>query len=113
MEHTSNENIAAALKLLEEAAKQKKDEVKTALADKYASLKGLILESESSLVTSLANARDCACEAAAHAKDVTVEKAHAIACDVDQSVRRNPWPYIASAGVIGLLLGAILGRSRK
>lgn len=46
-------------------------------------------------------------------ENIAVEKAHAIACDVDQSVRRNPWPYIAGAGVIGLLLGGILGRSRK
>ena len=113
MEHTSNENIAAALKLLEEAAKQKKDEVKTAIADKYESLKGLIMESESSLMKSLITAKDRALEAAAEARAASVEKARAIACDVDQSVHRNPWPYIAGAGVIGLLLGWTLGRSRK
>jgi ElaB/YqjD/DUF883 family membrane-anchored ribosome-binding protein len=113
MEHTSSESIAAALKLLEEAAKQKRDEVKTAMSDKYASLKSLVLESEGSLMASLTNARDCACEAAAHAKEVTAEKAHAIASEVDESVHRNPWLYIAGASVIGLLLGGMLSRSRK
>ena len=76
-------------------------------------LKSLVLESEGSLMASLTNARDCARDAAAHAKEVTVEKARAIAGDVDESVHRNPWPYIAGAAVVGLVLGGILGRSRK
>ena len=44
MEHTSSEKIAEALKLLDEAAKQKKDEVRTLMSDKYAHLKNVIVE---------------------------------------------------------------------
>lgn len=113
MENTSTENIAAALKLLEEAAKQKKDELRTVISDKYTNLKGLIIESESNLMKSLTTAKDHALEAVAHAKDVSVEKAREIACDVDKSVHRNPWPYIGGAAVIGVLLGYILARNRK
>ncbi|MEI7898676.1 MAG: hypothetical protein WCK89_00370 [bacterium] len=111
--HTSSENIAEALKLLEEAAKQKKDELKNVMSDKYTHLKNLVMESESSLVRSLADAKKHAAEAAAHAKEVSVEKAREIADDVDKRVHRNPWPYIGGTAVVSLLLGYILGHNRK
>ena len=113
MEHTSNENIAEALKLLEEAAKQKKDELKSAMSDKYTHLKSIIVEAEGSLAKSLSDARKHAVEAATHAKEVTLEKAGEIAHDVDKNVHRNPWPFIGGTAVVGLLLGYILGRNRK
>ena len=113
MEHTSSENIAEALKLLEEAAKQKKEELKSIMSDKYTHLRSAIVETESSLVKSLSDAGKHAVEAATHAKDVGVEKAREIAGDVDQHVHRNPWPYIGGTAVVSLLLGYILGRNRK
>jgi ElaB/YqjD/DUF883 family membrane-anchored ribosome-binding protein len=112
MEHTSSENFAAALKLLEEAAKQKKDELRTVISDKYTNLRGLILENEKSLINSFTTAKDQAFDAATHAKEASVEKAREIARDVDKDVRQNPWPYIAGSAVAGLLLGYILGRNR-
>ena len=113
MEHTSSENMAEALKLLELAATQKKDELKTVLVDKYANLRNLIAENEESVVKSLANAKAHAIEAVAHAKDVSVEKAREVAREVDKSVHQNPWPYLAGTAAVGLLLGYILGRNRK
>jgi ElaB/YqjD/DUF883 family membrane-anchored ribosome-binding protein len=113
MEHTSSEKISEALKLLDAAATQKRDELKSALTDKYTHLKNAIVETESSLAKSLADARKHAVEAATHAKDVGVEKVRDVAHDVDKSVRRNPWPYIAGTAAGGLLLGYLLGRSRK
>ena len=113
MEHTSSEKISEALKLLEEAATQKKDELKSAMSDKYTHLKHVIVETEHGLAKSLSDARKHAVEAAVHAKDVGVEKAQEIAHDVDKNVHRNPWPYIAGTAAVGLLLGYILGRNRK
>ncbi len=113
MEHTSSENFAEALKLLEEAAKQKKDELKAVMSDKYTNLKSLIMENESSLLRSLTAAKNQACQVTAHAKDVSVEKAREIAHDVDKSVHQSPWLYIGGAAVGGLLFGYILGRNRK
>ena len=113
MEHTSNENIAEALKLLEHAATQKKDELKSVMSDKYANLRSLIMETEGGLMKSLVNAKVHAIEAVAHAKDVGVEKVRDIARDVDKSAHQNPWPYIAGTAAAGLLLGYILGRNRK
>jgi len=111
--NTSSENIAEALKLLEDAAEQKKDELKNVMSDKYKNLKNLIMESESSLVKSLSEAKRQAAEAAKHAKDVSVEKSLEIVGDVDKNVHRNPWAYIGGTAVIGLLLGYVLGRNPK
>ena len=111
--NTSNENIAAALKLLEEAALQKRDELKSVMSDKYTHLKSVIVETESGLVKALADAKKHAAEAALHAKDVGVEKARELVGDVDKNVHRNPWPYIGGTAVISLLLGWILGRNPK
>jgi ElaB/YqjD/DUF883 family membrane-anchored ribosome-binding protein len=113
MEHKSNENISAALKLLEDAAKQKKDELKMVLSDKYTNLRSLIIETDSSLMKLLDNAKDHALESADHFKEAGVEKAHEIVRDVDGSVHHNPWPYIAGAAVLGTLLGVLLRRSAK
>ena len=113
MEHTSSEKISEALKLLEEAATQKKDELKSVMSDKYTHLKNVIVETEHGLAKALSDARKHAVEAAVHAKDVSGEKAREIASDVDMSVHRNPWPYVGGAAVVGLLLGYILGRNRK
>jgi len=113
MEHKSSENIGAALKLLEEAAKQKKDELRTIMSDKYTNLRSLILENESSLMESLTTAKDHVLDAATDVKDAGVEKAREIARDVDKGVHQNPWPYIAGSAMVSVLLGYILGRSRK
>jgi ElaB/YqjD/DUF883 family membrane-anchored ribosome-binding protein len=113
MEHTSGEKISEALKLLEEAAKERKDELRNAMSDKYTHLKNAIVEGEHNLVKSLSDARKHAVEAALHAKDVGVEKVREVAHDVDKSVHHNPWPYLAGTAAVGLLLGYILGRSRK
>lgn len=113
MEHTSSEKILEALRLLEEAATQKKDELKSVMVDKYSHLKSVIVETEHSLAKSLSDARKQAVEAALHAKEVGVEKACELANDVDKRVHKNPWPYVGGAAVVGLLLGYILGRNRK
>ena len=111
--NTGSENIAEALKLLEEAAKQKKDELKSVMSDKYTHLRSVIADTESGLAKKLAGAKNQAVEAAAHVKEVGVEKARELTRDVDKSVHENPWPYIGGTAVIGLLLGYILGRSPK
>jgi ElaB/YqjD/DUF883 family membrane-anchored ribosome-binding protein len=113
MENTGNENIAAALKLLEEAAKQSREELRTAMSEKYTHLKTLILESEGNMLKSLTIAKDRAVEAVTDAKAASVEKAREIAHDVDTRVHRNPWPYIAAAAVVGLMLGCILSHQRE
>jgi len=113
MQHTSSEKISEALKLLEEAAVQKKDELQGVMTDKYTHLKQFILESEGSLMQSLGDAKNKAGEAVCHARDVGVDKARELAHDVDAKVHSNPWPYLAGTATFGLLLGLFLGRNNK
>jgi ElaB/YqjD/DUF883 family membrane-anchored ribosome-binding protein len=115
MKHTStsSEQIAEALKLLEDAATQKKDELMGVLSDKYTHLRDLILETESSLSKSLSDTKRHAFDEADQAKDAGVKKVRELARDVDKKVRRNPWPYIGGTAVAGLLLGCFYGSNRK
>jgi len=105
---TSNEKLHEALKLLEEAAIEKRDDLKVVIGEKYSHLKDVVIETEGKMARQLAIAKAKAAEAAAHAKEVTAEKAKV----VDEHVHANPWPYIGGAAVAGLLLGYILGRSK-
>lgn len=113
MEHTSSEKISEALKLLEEAATQKKDELKGVISDKYTHLRKVIMETESSLAKAVADTGKSAVDDANHAKDAGVEKVREIVCDMDKKVHRNPWTYIAGTAVVGMLVGCMLSRRCK
>lgn len=109
---TSKENFTTALKLLEEAAKQKKEELTAVMSDKYTNLRSLILEKEGNLAKSFTTARDQAVDMAEHVRDAGIEKAREIADDVDKSAHQNPWPYIGGSALVGVLIGYIMGRNR-
>jgi len=106
---TSNAKISEALELLNDAAKEKKDELKGLMANKY----GHIREAMSSGVEHgkeiLKHTQDFAQETIDQGK----EKVLAIASDVDKRVHKDPWVYIAGTAVASVLLGYLLGSKRK
>ena len=106
---TSIEKINEALKVLEEAAKENKEQLTQATSGKYDSLRAAIVD-EKSIKEKLALAAQKAADLAARVKEASAEKAKEIAGAVDKSVRENPWPYIGGVAVGALLLGFILGR---
>ena len=114
MEQTlsNNEKIAEALRLLEDAAKGKKEELRTLVSNKYHNLKDALGEAELGMADAVAAAKKRAIEAAQQAKDLGLEKAKKIAADVDEQVHENPWPYIGGVAVAALLIGYILGRNK-
>lgn len=85
---SGNEKITEALKLLDEAAKEKKDELRDLISEKYENLK----------------------DATGYARDFGIAKTKELASTVDESVRENPWYYIGGVAIGALLLGYILGR---
>jgi ElaB/YqjD/DUF883 family membrane-anchored ribosome-binding protein len=109
---SNNEKIAEALKLLEEAAKGKKDELRNLVTDKYQHLKTALGETEHNVAETLAAAKKRAMEVALHAKEVGTDQAKKIAAEVDEQVHENPWPYIGGVAVAALLIGFLLGRSK-
>ena len=105
----SNEKIAEALKLLNEAAQEKKSDVTGLIADKYEALKQAIVDSEKSMGHAFVRGEKRAVEAAMQAKEFGVKKAK----EVDEHVHDNPWPYIGGAALVGILVGYILGRKNN
>jgi ElaB/YqjD/DUF883 family membrane-anchored ribosome-binding protein len=95
---TSNAKISEALELLNEAAKEKKDELKGLMVNKYSHI------------------RDAMTSGVEHAQEVIgqgKEKVIEIASDVDKRVHKDPWVYIAGAAAASLLLGYFMGAKRK
>jgi ElaB/YqjD/DUF883 family membrane-anchored ribosome-binding protein len=95
---SSNAKISEALELLNEVAKEKKDELKGLMVNKYAHIR----EAMSSGV-------EHAQEVIAQGKEKVIE----IAGDVDKRVHKDPWVYIAGAAAASLLLGYLMGSKRK
>ena len=109
---TSNEKIAEALKLLETAAREKKDELRTLAHDKYAHLKEALGDAQHTVSDTLAAARKRALEAAQQARTVGTEKAKQLASEVDTQVHAHPWPAIGGVAVVALLIGYVMGRNK-
>ena len=95
---TSHAKISEALELLNEAAKEKKDELKGLMSNKYSHI------------------RDVMSSGVEHAQEAILqgkEKVKEIAIDVDKRVHKDPWIYIAGAAATSLLLGYLMGSKRK
>ena len=106
---TSNAKISEALELLNEAAKEKRDELKGMMANRYSHIR-----------EAMTSGAEHGKEVLKHAQDITREaiaegsaKAKEIASDVDQRVRKDPWVYIAGTAAASLLLGYLIGSKRK
>ena len=110
MSAVANEKLTEALKLLEEAAVEKKEEIKGMLTAKCRNLKDLVISSEMSGEETLAALKKKVTDAAKKIQEVSVEKSKEIASTVDESAHKNPWYFIGGAAIGGLLLGYILGK---
>jgi ElaB/YqjD/DUF883 family membrane-anchored ribosome-binding protein len=101
MSSESTEKINAALTLLNEAARDKKDELSSLLEGKYDSLKQAVLHLESEVEEKARRGFSKTCEMAHEVK----EKAER----VDQKVHEDPWKTLTwttiGAFVIGFLIG--------
>jgi ElaB/YqjD/DUF883 family membrane-anchored ribosome-binding protein len=112
-ENSSNEKIKEALVLLEEAAIEKKDDLKNMIADKCSNLKDMLVNVEGKIEQPLQAFGKKAAETAICVKDKSIEKTKELADVVDEKVHKNPWPYIGGVGLAGLLLGYYLGQKKN
>lgn len=85
-EQKSSEKVREAIDLLKQASHDKKVELSDRLHGYY--------------------------EKAQDAKDRAVQKAKEKATQVDETVHRNPWPFIGGAAIFGFLVGLLM-RFRK
>lgn len=110
MESASNSKIAEALMLLEEAAKAKKEELRSLVSDKYTHLKTVLVDAEHAAAETIVAAQKRGMGALIDANEVSTKKLNEAAHVVDDHVHANPWPYIGGTAVVALLSGYILGR---
>ena len=106
---TNNSKITEAFELLNEAAKDKRQEMKELMTDRYSHIRQAFLEGSSQGKQLLEKAQHVAQEAIDEGRE-TVKKT---AKEVDKNVRENPWPYVGSAALVSLVLGYLMGSNRK
>lgn len=105
----SNKKFEEALQLLNDAAKEKKEEIQGLLGDKYTHIKDAIQEAAEDKAKELNRFKKTALKAFEEGEEKFAE----VAQDLDEKVHQNPWPYIGGAAFGALLLGYILGSSKR
>ena len=105
----SSKKFEEALQLLNEAAKDKKDEIQNLLGDKYTDIRKIIEQAAAKQKQNLKRAQRVAGEWIEEGEETLRD----VASEVDERVHENPWPYIGGVAIGALLLGFILGSSSR
>lgn len=105
----SNGKISEALELLNEAAKEKKDELKGLITDRYSHIKEAMTSGAEHGKEIIKKTKDFAQEAMVEGE----EKVKEVVGNVDKRVRKDPWAYIIGTAAVSLLLGYFMGTSKR
>jgi ElaB/YqjD/DUF883 family membrane-anchored ribosome-binding protein len=97
-----DKRINEALELLNEVARDKKVELQGIVSNKYGELRSAIGGVAGKLQHNVVETYQRG-----------TEKAKELASEVDESVHKNPWPYLGGTALGFLILGYFLGRSKK
>ena len=107
--NNSTRKFEEALQLLNEAAREKKEEIQNLIGDKYSQLREVIEESATKGRKNFRRAKNEAEEWL----DDGGESLREVASDLDERVHDNPWGYLGGVAMGALLLGFILGSSSR
>ena len=109
METNNSKKFEEALQLLNEAAREKKDEIQSLIGDKYTHIRGVI---EQAAVKGRKNFNRVK-ESTEDWVDEGKDSLQQVADDLDDRVHENPWAYVGGAAAAALLFGFILGSSSR
>lgn len=101
-EKVDDKRISEALELLNDVARDKKAELQGMISNKYGELRSAIGNVAGKLQHDVVETYRR-----------STEKAKELAAEVDESVHKNPWPYLGGTALGFLILGYFLGRSKK
>ena len=102
MDRFEDNRINEALELLNAVARDKREDLRDAMENKYSDLSSVVR-------TFTDHVRNNANEKFVAGKQKVVD----VATDVNKSVHKNPWIYIGGASAVALAFGFLLGRSRR
>ena len=102
MDRFDDKRIDEALALLNSVARDKKAELRAAMENKYTDLSSVVSTFTDQLKAT-----------ASEKFEAGKQKVVDVATDIDKSVHKNPWAYIGGAAAAALVLGFLLGRSRR
>lgn len=102
----SIDKISDALKLLDEAAAEKRDDIANLISEKYHNLRDSIHDIEPAIKRATTNVLSFA----ADAKEMGEQKVAEAVQKLDKDAHKNPWSYVAAAGVGGLVVGLLFSR---
>lgn len=105
----SSKKFEEALELLNQAAKEKKDEIQGLLGNKYEHIKSVIEETAQGQKEKLNRFKRIAEDTV----ELGGDKFKEAASDLEKQVKENPWLYLGGTAVGALLLGFILGSSKN
>jgi len=109
MSAESHQRFSEAMKLLHQVAEEKKEEMQKVLGDKF----GTIRDALQTVVTENQETIDHVKKMAEKTFEQGSEKIKDAATDLDKKMKENPWPYVAGIAFAALLLGHVLGSSKK
>lgn len=102
------QKLQEALQILEDAARDTKDDFKTILKDRYSNLKDEFRELADDI--GLDDQVERITKRASKFYKQSKQAARDSVATIDNSVRDNPWTYIASSLAAGFLVGFLVGR---
>lgn len=105
----SSKKFEDALHLLNEAAREKKDEIQGLLNDRFTSIRDVVEDAAKKSRRTARRTKDTADEWLGEGTEAVRE----VASELDDRVHENPWAYLGGAALGALLLGFILGSSSR
>ncbi|MFA5863899.1 MAG: hypothetical protein WC975_04345 [Phycisphaerae bacterium] len=106
----SNEKIEEALNLLAEAARKKKQDLRSLVGEKYSDLKDALFDGRSGLSGAFSDTVHHVADSARQYSEMGQEQVRDVASRVDKNVHASPWSYLGSVALGALILGYLLGR---
>ncbi len=104
-----NKKLTEALELLNEAAREKKEEIQKLIGDRYSDIQDAMQDVAVQGRRNFKKAKRMAEDAVEEGQ----EKVESTIKDVNKDVHKNPWAYVGGAALGALLFGFILGNSGR
>ncbi len=99
------DKIQEALELLNEAAKEKKDELFHLIDDRYAAIKEVLEEKAGNGRQAVSQAKNQLLKALGAEEEKLIKKAKTL----EKKIHRNPWPILGAAVLGSLVFGILIG----